>query len=157
MNKKLAEFESYYSYGQFCICDVIVNDYPSERTNAHFNQGFLRKDSAIWFRAIGDAGKMYVTIYDGEMPVDVPAERAIEVSILLSSGQIAIWNPEDGGVKDTIIPLHFERKWYRLGVAQELIDDNSEAVALYFKESPDFTQSKVVIRDKQLTYDKIVD
>lgn len=93
MNQK---FKIIIGYNQFLIFDESIMDVGHDWTEAHFNQGFARRSSAIGLRTLNEYSEANVNCFIG-IPYSTMNQyvRVISTGFECISGKVVICGPEE--------------------------------------------------------------
>jgi hypothetical protein len=138
----------YFSYSQFCVFDRSVTLPGCAWTDAHFRQGFARREENVCFGTLLEFGHAELAVHLGPYEAMGHHERVVEVPLSVSSGEIVIAGPEDTQNEHLVqlAPGH-----YRLVVAQTVTAEDREAIALHFERLAEpLLHSRIVVCDDAL-------
>ena len=138
----------YFSYGQFMVFDQSVNMPGCDWTDEHVAQGFARRKSSVCIRALTEFGDAVVTAHATPYVRGDDHVRVIAVPFAVDSGTVVIEGPEESGTGRTV---ELQIGSYRLVVAQKRLDEDEEAVDLFFEKTPRLeSRSEILVRDGDL-------
>jgi hypothetical protein len=138
----------YFSYGQFMVFDRSVKLPACGWTEAHFAQGFARRDSAVCVRALEEFGDATIRVRMGSYVASDQHARVIAVPFAVTSGKVAVAGPEADESQGAFELLPGS---YRLVIAQTAIGDQREEIDLFFAPSTSAEpHSEIIMRDDEL-------
>jgi hypothetical protein len=140
----LLEPRLYFSYSQFMVYDASESLPGCAWTEAHTNQGFARRPSAVCFRTLLEFGHADVSLQLTRFVHDARHRRVIAVPFTVVSGKVIVDGPEE----DVDRHVTVEPGRHRLVAAQYLIGE-SERIEL-FLESRAAQHSEIIIADEAL-------
>lgn len=118
-------------------------------TDAHFDQGFARRESAASFRTLEDFGRADVRVMCGPYSPHASYRRVISTPFLIETGRVVIGGPEETLEERS---LQLPAGSYRLTVCQSLVGEELQEIDLYFERlQRPLTRSEVLVQDEGLT------
>jgi hypothetical protein len=117
-------------------------------TDAHFAQGFSRRDSSVNFWTLIQFGYGQVIVFDGAYVNDLTDERVITVPFHCPSGKVLVEGPEENTTNDLVV----ESGWNLLTSAQSFDHKRQQLRICLFFEKIDYAadRSLIVLKDDQL-------
>lgn len=144
----ILQAEIYFSYNQFFVFDRSVKLPGCYWTEAHYKQGFARRDRNVCFGTLLEFGHAALRVHEGPYQPSAYPERVIEVPFQVSSEEVVVAGPEEF---DDVRMVKVAKGDYRLTVAQAATGDESETIELYFEllRQP-LPHSRIVLADEAL-------
>ena len=145
--KMILSTRLYFSYRQFLVSDKDVKLPGCAWTEAHSNQGFIRRNSTVNFGTLLEFGWADVIVNLSSFETRDEYERIIAVPFSATSGIINLEGPESD------LPESFSLSIgnYRLVVAQRVTGDDEEAIDLFFEQLAELPkQSEIIKKDDML-------
>jgi hypothetical protein len=138
-----------FSYNQFLVYDDSVRLPGCDWTDDHMNQGFARRESTVNFQTLLESGEADVVVTLGAFEPRPQYERVVAVPFRVTSGKVVVDAPdEDSEVGRSIDLLPGN---YRLVAAQNVVDDETEEIHLFFEAlTQPLERSVILVRDDQL-------
>jgi hypothetical protein len=138
----------YFSYSQFQVFDSSVKLPGCTWTDGHYKQGYARREPNVSFRTMLEFGHGNLAVYLGPYEGRNDHQRAIEVPIEMTSGEVVIGGPEEYPNRHIVkVP----KGHYRLVAAQTVTADDREAIDLYFERLTEpLAKSRIVVADDAL-------
>jgi hypothetical protein len=137
-----------FSYSQFMVFDASVELPGCAWTDAHQKQAFARRDHNVSFGTPLEFGHGDIAVHLGPYEGKDDHERVIEVPMEVTSGEVVIGGPEEFPNKHIFM---LPAGHYRLVAAQTVIDDDREAIDLYFEKLAEpLMRSRILIADEGL-------
>ncbi len=138
----------YFSYGQFMVYDQIVKLPGLDWTDEHYDQGFARRDSVVGIRTLDDFGHADVRASDSMYVANDVYTRVIAIPFRVVTGTVVVEGPEEMSDARSI---QLAPGNYRLVICQTAIDENLEAIDLYFEPLQQPAPcSEIIVRDSAL-------
>jgi hypothetical protein len=146
----LGRFNFDFSYNQFLVYDVSVEVPECEWREAHFNQGFARRESTVCVGTILQYGQADATVFFGPFARQADYLRAIRIPFYSPTGKVIIRGMMELYVAHILFcpPGH-----YNLYVAQRITDEENdcEAIDLFFlQQEVSSSKSEIIIADDGL-------
>jgi hypothetical protein len=142
------EAEIYLSYGQFMVFDRSVRLPGCDWTEAHFAQGFARRDSVAAIRALAEFGDARLRVFSGGYRALDEYARVMAVPFAVTSGVVLVEGPEGNGDG---LSIDLASGDYRLVVAQTWADDQRLALDLFFERlARPLAGSEILLCDEEL-------
>lgn len=143
----------YFCYWQFTVYDLDVAMPVCVLEDAHFDQGFARRESVVTFRTMIQFGDADVNVVVSDYEADANYQRIVAVPFLVTSGTVVVSSPEeiDSERQFTVPP-----GYYRLVAAQAVISDDVEDAAevidlfLEARDTP-LERSQILVADDELS------
>lgn len=138
----------YFSYSQFHVFDESVKLSGCDWSDAHYRQGFARRDQTVNFGTPLEFGHADLTVVLGPyVPTPLP-DRAIEVPLRVSSGKVLIMGPDEiRGERSVSLPPGE----YRAVAAQTVTADDQESITLYLEQmDTPLRRSRILVADNEL-------
>lgn len=138
----------YFSYGQFIVFDQSVALPGCDWSDAHFSQGFARRNSTACIRTLSEFGHANVRVSMTQFAPKADHVRVIAMPFIVESGTVVVEGPEEVGTNRTIkVPTGN----YRLVAAQAASGEDEEAIDLFFERVVRPVQhSEILVRDDEL-------
>jgi hypothetical protein len=137
----------YFSYGQFLVYDASIKTPGCRWTEAHYAQGFARRESAACFATLLEHGNALFIVTLGPYEAKPSHKRVISVPFQVLTGKIAIDGPEEFGVNRC---AETPPGAYQITVAQEITGPDQELVELFLEPTSTTAISRIIIADKRL-------
>jgi hypothetical protein len=138
----------YYSYSQFMVFDRSVKLPGCAWTDAHFLQGFARRDQNVCFGTLSEFGHADLNVYLAPYETRDEYERVVEVPLKVLSTEIAISGPEEYPEKYVAQVTAGD---YRLVSAQATVREDLETIDLYLERLAfPLAGSRIIVADGAL-------
>jgi hypothetical protein len=142
------KFEVDFSYSQVLVYDCAIELPGLNWTEKHVAQGFARQESCAGFGTLLEFGVAKVHARVGMYKANKKYERVVAVPFSAITGDVFVEGPEDTepAGKIAIAPAY-----YRLVVAQRVVDDENQLIDLFFEPLVDqLKHSEVLVSDEDL-------
>lgn len=135
-----------YSYNQFLVFDANEVVPGCHWEDAHWRQGFARRDCIIAFATLDQAGIAHLLIRDES---DVPGSkiRIIESYIKVPSGKICIEGVDEYPISRYVL---LRPGIYKVKVSQEYDNNNNLIISIMLNHCEEALQSKIILADSVL-------
>lgn len=145
---KLMERQMYFSYSQFMVYDGETKQPGCAWLDAHFNQGFARRETVANFRTLLEYGDARLRIWDGPF-AGGEYDWVILVPLFLPSGVLRVEGPEEPS--SATPSINVASGYYELWCGQKSLDEDKQDIDLFLRACPaPLVSSRIVINDGSL-------